>query len=221
MDVFEAIDSRRAVRAFSDQPVPPDSLERVLHAARRAPSSGNLQPWHLYVAGGAPLIRLKQRAAARAAAGDSGDDRQYPMYPDPLVAPYSDRFASAAAQRYRALGIERDDPDRPRKIAGLNTSAFGAPVVMFCYLEASMGPGQWADIGMYLQTIMLLLRAEGLHSCPQVMWTMFHETVRETVGAATDHILYCGLSVGFEEDTVPPLRTDRAPVQETVTFVGI
>ncbi|MFE7223881.1 nitroreductase [Nocardioides sp. NPDC057577] len=221
MDVFEAVDTRRAVRAFSDKPVPRESIERVLDAATRAPSSGNLQPWHLYVVAGEPLAGLKQRASARAAAGDPGDDRQYPMYPDPLTAPYSDRFTAAAAQRYQALGIERDDPDRPRKIAGLNTHAFGAPVVMFCYIEPSMGPGQWADVGMYLQTVMLLLRAEGLHSCPQVMWTMFHRSVREAVRTAADRILLCGLSVGFEDDSVPRLRTDRAPMQETVTMVGI
>lgn len=140
---------------------------------------------------------------------------------DPLVGPYSDRFAAAAAQRYQALGIERNDPDRPRKIACLNTSAFGAPVVMFCYMEPSVGPGQWTDVGMYRQTVMLLLRAEGLHSCPQVMWTMFHETVRETVEAPAGHVLCCGLSVGFADDAVPMLRTDRAPIQETVTLIGI
>lgn len=221
MDVFEAVESRRAVRAFSDKPVPRESVERVLDAATRAPSSGNLQPWHMYVVAGEPLSSLKQQASARAAAGDPGDDRQYPMYPDPLTPPYGDRFAATAAQRYQALGIERDDPDRPRKIAGMNTRAFGAPIVMFCYIEPSMGPGQWADVGMYLQTVMLLLRAEGLHSCPQVMWTMFHQSIREMVHAAADHILVCGLSVGFEDDSVPRLRTGRAPLQETVTMVGI
>ena len=221
MDVFEAVDTRRAVRAFSDRLVPRASLDRVLQSATRSPSSGNLQPWHLYVVAGAPLERLKQRATARAAAGEPGDDRQYPMYPDPLGPPYSDRFAAAASQRYQALGVARDDPDRPRKIASLNASAFGAPVVMFCYVEPSMGPGQWADVGMYLQTVMLLLRAEGLHSCPQVMWTMFRETVQETVNAPADHILVCGLSAGYEDESVPALRTGRAPVQETVTLIGV
>ena len=67
------------------------------------------------------------------------------MYPAELTSPYLDRFSAAAAQRYEALGIERDDPDRPRKIAALNSEAFGAPVVLFCYLDRTMGPGQWAD----------------------------------------------------------------------------
>ncbi|WTW92148.1 nitroreductase [Streptomycetaceae bacterium NBC_01309] len=221
MDVYEAVDSRRAVRAFSDEPVPREILDRVLTAATRAPSSGNLQPWHVYVVTGEPLARLKGQATARALAGDPGDDREYPMYPADLASPYLDRFSAAAAQRYKALGIERDDPDRPRKIAALNSAAFGAPVVLFCYLDRTMGPGQWADAGMYLQTVMLLLRAEGLHSCPQVMWTMYRKTVGQTVGVDDGRVLLCGVSVGFEKEDVPRLRTGRADMAETVSFVGI
>ncbi|MFC7386958.1 nitroreductase [Sphaerisporangium rhizosphaerae] len=220
MDVYEAVDSRRAVRAFSDEPVPKEVLERVLTAATRAPSSGNLQPWHLYVVAGEPLAELKKHATARALAGDPGDEREYPMYPAELTSPYLDRFSAAAAQRYKALGIERDDPDRPMKIATLNSAAFGAPVVVFCYLDRTMGPGQWGDAGMYLQTVMLLLRAEGLHSCPQVMWTMYRKTVSRIVGADDRLALFCGVSVGFEKEDVPRLRTERAELAETVSFIG-
>ena len=220
MDVYEAVDSRRAVRAFSDEPVSKETLERVLTTAARAPSSGNLQPWHVYVVTGEPLAELKRRATARALAGDPGDEREYPMYPAELVSPYSERFAAAAVQRYAELGIERDDPDRPKKIAALNSGAFGAPVVFFCYLDRTMGPGQWADAGMYLQTVMLLLRAEGLHSCPQVMWTMYRKTVNQAVGADDGPVLLCGVSVGFEHRGVPLMRTGRADLTETVTFIG-
>lgn len=220
MDVYEAVDSRRAVRAFSDEPIPEEVLRRVLTAAARAPSSGNLQPWHLYAVTGEPLAELKERATARALAGDPGDEREYPMYPAEMTSPYLDRFAAAAAQRYEALGIERDDPDRPRKIAALNSEAFGAPLVLFCYLDRTMGPGQWGDAGMYLQTVMLLLRAEGLHSCPQVMWTMYRRTVSRTVGAGDGLTLFCGVAVGFEKEGAPRLRTGRVDVTETVTFIG-
>ncbi|GGN21598.1 oxidoreductase [Streptomyces fuscichromogenes] len=220
VDVYEAVDSRRAVRAFSDEPVPRAVLERVLAAARRAPSSGNLQPWQVYVVTGEPLAGLKREATARARAGDPGDEREYPMYPAELATPYLDRFAEAAAQRYAALGIDRQDPERPVKITALNTEAFGAPVVLFCYLDRAMGPGQWADAGMYLQTVMLLLRAEGLHSCPQVMWTTYRETVGRLVGADDRLVLLCGLAVGFEREGAPRVRTGRAEVTETVRFIG-
>ncbi|MER5629191.1 nitroreductase [Streptomyces nitrosporeus] len=221
MDVYEAVYGRRAVRAFGAEPVPREVLERVLTAAARAPSSGNLQPWHVYAVAGEPLAALKRRATARALAGDPGDEREYLMYPAGLASPYADRFAAAAAQRYEALGIDRDDPGRPMKIAALNTEAFGAPLVLFCYLDRTMGPGQWADAGMYLQTVMLLLRAEGLHSCPQVMWTMYRRTVGRTVGAPGGLVLFCGLSVGFEEEGAPRPRTGRADMTETVDFIGM
>jgi len=172
------------------------------------------------VVAGEPLAKLKRLAKARALARDPGDEREYPMYPDGLGSPYVDRFTAAAAQRYRALGIDRDDPDRPSKVAALNTDAFGAPVVLFCYLDPTMGPGQWADAGIYLQTVMLLLRAEGLHSCPQVMWTMYRRTVSDAVGVKR-LILLCGVAVGYEDEAVPRLRTGRADLAETVAFVGL
>ncbi|MFF4315630.1 nitroreductase [Streptomyces sp. 900105755] len=220
MDVYEAVDSRRAVRAFSERPVPREVLTRVLAAAARAPSSGNLQPWQVYAVSGEPLADLKRRATARALAGDPGDGREYPMYPAELAEPYRERFAEAADLRYAALGIAREDPQRPVRIAALNTQAFGAPLVLFCYVDRAMGPGQWADAGMYLQTVMLLLRAEGLHSCPQVMWTMYRETVSRLVGAGDRLVLLCGLAVGFEEEGASGVRTGRADITETVRFIG-
>jgi nitroreductase len=209
------------VRAFEDTAVPGDVLQRVLQAASAAPSSGNLQPWRVFVVRGEPLARLKSVATERAANGDPGDPRQYPMYPEPLGEPYQDRYRRAADQRYAFLGVDRDDPERPREVAMMNARAFGAPVVLFCYLDPGMGPGQWADAGLYLQTVMLLLRAEGLNSCPQVMWTMFRENVRTTVGATEDMVLWCGLAIGYEQRE-PGKRdhADRAPLDETVAFLG-
>lgn len=221
MDVYEAVDSRRAVRAFSDAPVPKEALERVLAAATRAPSGGNLQPWRVFVVAGEPLADLKRQATARVLSGEPFDEPQYPMIPAGLASPYRDRYSTAAAQRYRALGIERNDVERPKKITTLNSQAFGAPVVLFCYVDQAMGTGQWGDAGMYLQTVMLLLRAEGLHSCPQAMWTLYRKTVSKMVGADDDLVLFCGMAVGYEKQGVPPLRTGRADLAETVSFIGV
>ncbi|MEU1167086.1 nitroreductase family protein, partial [Streptomyces sp. NPDC005921] len=46
MDVYEAVASRRAVRAFTDRPVPRETQERVLSAAPWAPSLAINQPGH-------------------------------------------------------------------------------------------------------------------------------------------------------------------------------
>jgi hypothetical protein len=72
---------------------------------------------------------------------------------------------------------------------------------------------------MYLQTVMLLLRAEGLHSCLQMAWSVYRKTVAEIVSPPDGLILFCGMSIGFEDVTVLHAPTRRAPLDETVTFV--
>ncbi|MDQ0401542.1 nitroreductase [Streptomyces sp. DSM 40167] len=91
---------------------------------------------------------------------------------------------------------------------------------MFCYIDRDLGRPQWSDVGMFLQTVMLLLRAEGLHSCTQMAWAKFHRTVAETVMPPRDLTLFCGMSIGYERPDARTTRTGRAPVRETVTFVG-
>jgi nitroreductase len=219
MDVYEAVTSRRAVRGFTDEEVPREVLERVLRAAARAPSGANLQPWNIYVLAGEPLAELKKRVAERVAAGDPGDEREYPMYPPALSSPYRERRSAAAEQRYGALEIARDDRLARQRAVAANWDCFGAPAGLFCYIHRDRGPAQWADLGMYLQTVMLLLRAEGLHSCPQMAWSVYRETVAEIVSAPAGLVLFCGLSIGFEDPTTNHATIGRAPLAETVRFV--
>ena len=220
MDVYEAVRSRHSVRAFTDRPVPKEAICRVLSAAAWAPSGSNIQPWHVYVLTGAPLTELKRLAGQRVAAGDSWDEREYEMYPAALPSPYRERKSAFGAQRYGAFGIARGDLEARQRAASGNWQFFGAPLGMFFYIDRSMGSAQWADVGMYLQTVMLLLRAEGLHSVPQMAWSVYHDTVAKVLSPPTQLILYCGMSIGYEDVTVHEPRTGRAPLDETVTFVG-
>ena len=221
MDVYVAVTSRRAVRGFTDVPVSREVLERVLSAAAWAPSGSNIQPWHVYVLTGGPLAELKRRAGERVAAGDPGDEREYEMYPPALKSPYHERRSAFGKQRYGALGISREDREARQRIAAANWNCFGAPAALFCYIDRDMGLPQWADVGGYLQTVMLLLRAEGLHSCPQMAWSQVRETVAEVLSPSDGLILFCGMSIGYEESTVSYVRTGRAPLDETVTFVDV
>src|SRR6478735_12405835 len=219
MDVYEAVTSRRSVRGFTDRPVPSEALERVLSAAAWAPSGSNLQPWHAYVLTGAPLAELKKRAGERLAAGDAWDEPEYEMYPSELKSRYRERRSAFGEQRYGALGIPREDIEARQRAAAANWDCFGAPAALFCYIDRDLGPAQWSDVGMYLQTVMLLLRAEGLHSCPQMAWSQVHETVDDVLSPPDGLILFCGMSIGYEDPTVSYVRTGRAPFHETVTFV--
>lgn len=219
MDVYDAVTSRRAVRGFTDQPVPAEVLQRVLTAAAWSPSGSNIQPWTIYVVTGAPLAELKKRATERVATGMPWDEREYEMYPADMQAPYRDRRAAFGKERYSALGIARDDWEARHRAAIANWDCFGAPAALFCYIDRNLGPAQWADAGMYLQTVMLLLRAEGLHSCPQMAWSQVRSTVADVLSPPPELTLFCGMSIGYEDPAVSYPRTGRAPLSETVTFV--
>ncbi|QDN91023.1 nitroreductase [Streptomyces sp. RLB3-6] len=207
MDVYEAVTSRRAVRGFIDRPVPREVLERVLSAAAWAPSGSNLQPWHVYVLTGRPLGELKELAGGRVTARDPWDEREYEMYPPTLKSPYRERRSAFGAERYSALGIAHEDWEARQRAASANWKCFGAPAALFCYIDRGLGRPQWSDLGMYLQTVMLLLRAEGLHSCPQMAWSVYRKTVAEVLSPPDDLILFCGMSIGFEDIAVPYTRT--------------
>jgi nitroreductase len=86
-----------------------------------------------------------------------------------------------------------------------------------------MGPPQWSDMGMFLQTVMLLLREAGLDSCPQECWAAFPDTVRRHIQVPDDHIFFCGMAIGYRDPNEPAnaLVVERAPLSEFVRFVGL
>lgn len=139
MDVYEAVTSRRAVRGFTDRPVPREVLERVLSAAAWAPSGSNLQPWHAYVLTGGPLAELKKRAGKRVVAGDPWDEREYEMYPSAMKSPYRERRSAFGRERYSALGIAREDWEARQRAASENWQCFGAPAALFYYIDRDLG----------------------------------------------------------------------------------
>jgi nitroreductase len=66
---------------------------------------------------------------------------------------------------------------------------------------------------------MLLLRAEGLHSCPQMAWSQVRSTVADVLLPPEDLMLFCGMSIGYEDPAAALPRTLRAPLAETVTLI--
>ena len=50
MDLLDAVAKRRSIRIYKKQDLPPGIIEKLLEAARHAPSAGNVQPWEFVVA---------------------------------------------------------------------------------------------------------------------------------------------------------------------------
>lgn len=224
MNVHEAIASRRSVRDFLSTPVPAETIRRVLSAAARAPSGGNLQPWHIDVVAGDTLERFKASMRERLAQSrESAEATDYDIYPKQLASPYRERRYKVGEDMYALLGIAREDKAARLRWLANNYRFFGAPLALFCSVDRRMGPPQWSDLGMYLQSVMLLLREEGLDSCPQECWSLYPGTVAEFIGMPNERMLFCGMSIGHRnpDSAVNQLVADRAPLEEFVRFHGL
>ncbi|MGN6496454.1 MAG: nitroreductase [Tsuneonella sp.] len=222
MSVSEAVATRRSVRAFLDRPVDAGTIERVLEKAQRAPSGGNVQPWHAVVLSGEPLANLLEAVAGVFPQGRAAHSPEYAIYPPELDGVYEQRRRGVGEDMYGALEIPRED--KPKRLAWFanNFRAFGAPVLMLVHTPRYMGPPQWADVGMWLQSVMLLLREDGLDSCPQEAWAVYNRQIREVVELPDDHIFFCGLAIGWRDPAaaVNQFPVARAPLGEVVRFAG-
>lgn len=219
MRVSNAVAARRSVRGFLDRAVDLELLRRLALLAARAPSGGNLQPWHIDVVTGDAMAELKAIMAAKLMAGER-EEPAYDIYPPALTSPYRDRRFQVGEAMYGHVGIPREDKAARRAWFANNFRFFGAPVALFCTVDRQMGPPQWSDLGMYLQTLMLLLVDEGLASCPQECWAMFPETITAFLGTPPERMLFCGIAIGYEDEGEPAngLRTVRAPSEEWLRF---
>lgn len=218
LTVSEAVLSRRSIRAFTDRPVPLDALERVLDRARWAPSGCNFQPWEATVLTGAPLRALQDKLAK----APPQDPVEYVVQPPDIPQEYRDRLAAMGAKQYGAQGIARDDAAMRAQAVANNVVSFGAPVLLLCHIPRVMGLPQWSDVGMWLQTIMLLLREEGLDSCPQEFMSLWGRLIKEHIGISdAEQILFCGMAIGYRDDApVNNFERERAPLERQVRFFG-
>jgi nitroreductase len=219
MTVSEAVLSRRSIRAFKPDPVPQDVLRRVMDKARWAPSGCNFQPWEATILTGAPLAELQ----AKMLVTPLQDPIEYSWSQPEVIPECKARLHAVGAAMYQAMGVGRGDGDARADFVRNNVTSFGAPAVLMCYFDRRMGPPQWSDTGMWLQTIMLLLREEGLDSCPQEFLAMHARLIKDFIGVSDEtHIFFCGIAIGYrnEENPVNGFERAREPVDGNVRFLG-
>jgi len=223
MKVSEALKTRITCRAFLDKPVPEATVKQILEEAKYAPSGGNLQPWHAYVITGDRLKEFLAIVAEKQKANPFGDgDTEYDIYPKGLTDPYKSRRFKCGEDMYATIGVPREDKEGRMKQFMRNFRFFEAPVAMFFAIDRQMGLGQWSDLGMFIQSLMLVAREHGLHTAPQEAWAIWHKTVSEFLDMPDELMLFCGLGLGYMDESAPinQLRTDRAPLEEFATLSG-
>jgi nitroreductase len=220
MNVSEALATRKSVRAFRPDPVPRAVIETILVGAARAPSGGNLQPWKVHVLLGEARDELVRRTKARMAENPRGGVPEYHIYPPELTEPYKTRRFAIGEAMYATMGIPRDNKAARLMQFVRNWEFFGAPVGLIISIDRQMQQGQWADLGMFLQSVMLLAREHGLHTCAQEAWAPFHETVRDYLKIPAEEMIFCGMAIGHADDSaaINRLVSERAPLADWATI---
>jgi nitroreductase len=222
LSVAELLKARTSIRAFESTPISRATVYALLDAARWAPSGGNLQPWKVIAVSGEAKERVVNLAVQTLLKNPAGEVGAHPVYPEKLEEPYRSRRFKIGEDMYALLGIGREN--KPARLAWFarNYSFFGAPVGLFFIIDRKMGHGQWAHLGMFMQSLALAAQDQGLSTCMQESWAMLRDTLHAHFGLPEHEMIYCGMALGYADAEAPvnSLRSDREPVEGFATFVG-
>lgn len=192
MDVFEAMETCRAIRHLRPDPVPAELIDRVLHAATRAPSPGNSQGWDFVVV----------------------DDPA-------LKTPIADAVRSAMADRVAAMPRpDRTTRLMLDGTAKLVDTLDQAPVIIFVtgpVIYPSWSPREqftWSALYPAAQNIILAARALGLGTTFTTLHNTAEPTIRQVLGIP-DHIrIAVTIPLGWPDAEFGPVK--RRPLTDFV-----
>jgi len=192
---LDIITTRHCKRAFLGEPVPRAVLESVLAAAANAPSGKNTQPWRVEIVEGATLAALSRRLCALFDA-NTLPTPDYAYSPDPEPPEFVERARACGHAIFSHKGIDRHDRAARREHSRENFLFFNAPRVCIFHLPKPAERGNFLDLGMFMQNVMLGLVAYGLGSCPQASIAGYPDAICECLGLAENRLVVAGLAIG-------------------------
>ena len=217
MKVSEAVLSRRSIRAFTSEPIDNQIIKDLLNLAARSPSGGNLQPWKIYVINDRSMKKFIEFQAK----WNQPEVPAYDIYPSNLKEPYRTSRYQLGETMYELLNIPRDDKEARLKQVMRNFQFFDAPAALFCFVDKQMGPPQWSDLGMFLQTFMLLAQEVGVDTCAQEAWAMKNDSVSEFVGAmkVISYFVVWLWVIRTRAASINKLSSERRPIDQWAKFL--
>ena len=213
---------RRAKRGFLNTPVPRETVNDILNAARFAPSSSNTQPWRCYVLTGSARDRITSKAVETFRAGPEKLAPEYPFFPQPLHDPFIGRFNQFRGQLGDAVGVPRSDKYGRLKDVERQFRFFEAPVGIIFTMDRKLEWASFICYGCFLQNMMLAARARGLDTCAQQIWSLQHRLLREELGFPETAMVIAGMSLGWANNTLPEnnMVNHKLAIEDFVEFVS-
>lgn len=221
MSVTDALAQRRTIRAFKPDPVPAETIREIVDLARQSASNSNTQPWHIAVVSGDARDRL-EKALLDAITSGSKPHPEWPAGGVGLKGDYKQRQIDCAMGYYDTVGVSRDDKAARQKLLLRNWSFFGAPHAAFLSMPKTMHRANAIDIGIFLQSLMLLMTERGIASCPQGALAAYPDPVRAVVDVPDDNGIIVGLSFGYADTKAKAndVQMPREPLDRIASFTS-
>ncbi len=226
------VHSRRSVRNFLSDGIPPTVMDAVLADANASPSWSNTQPYKLAIASGTVRDRLQAELTSRFDKGmaaqrggllgklkllatrdglPDGDFVTNFEYPKDL----QPRRRATGHGLYELLGIGRKDHAAREAQMRKNFEFFGAPTAIFVFVHGGLREFSVLDAGILVQTLMLSAHAHGLGTCAQGALATWGGPVRAEFDVPKDYKLICGISIGYASShAVNGFKPGRGKVDE-------
>jgi nitroreductase len=210
--------SRRSTRDFLATPIEDSLLKQVLNDGVTAPSWSNTRPFMVAVAQGEQRDRISQALVGRLrdsaelpGQGANPDFTHVIPYPEGL----NERSQRVGKGIYETLGIDRSDKAARFRFLERNYEFFGAPVALFFFSHRGLDRFGTLDLGLYMQTVMLAAKVNGLGTCAQGYLGNYPDIIKSEFEVSDDYALVCGMSIGYPSDhPINSWQAERLPIEE-------
>jgi len=218
MSVISLLEERYSARAYLNKPVRQALLEAIFKQAQQAPSNCNVQPWQTCVVSGDKKEQLKNDLIATVMKGESPnpDFNWLPKY----EGIHRDRQFGSANALYSAIGVTREDKKGRQMAMIRNWQFFDAPHVAFFTMDKYLDIMGAVDLGIYAQTLSLILAEHGLSCCMQGALGQFPDPIKKALNLPEQRGVLFGMSFGYADESaaVNNTRTDRESIDNAVSF---
>lgn len=218
MSFAELIKNRASVRAFTRQAIEKPLLDEIFNQAQNSISNCNVQPWQTMVVSGNSLKMLKDSLVSEI----MGGKQPYPEFDwlPQYKAHHRDRQFGSANALYGAMSIDR--ADKPARQAAMlrNWTFFDAPHAVFFCMDKYLGIMGAVDMGIYAQTLSLLMQDAGISSCMQGALGQFPGPIKNMLDIPDNLGILFGMSFGYADESAPvnSTKTERVAIDSSVSF---
>lgn len=201
-NVFEALQSRYTCREFKSVPIPQKTIETMLEAANRTPSTANTQPWEVYVASGSILNRLRERFREHAERKVAPN----PFFPFPQEWPpdLDQRRKEVQILQMERAGVHPGDTTEEPAHRARQHGFFNAPAVVYLCMDQDLGPWSVFDLGAFSQSLMLAAQNLDVDTAPALMLVDYPDAIREELRIPQNLAIVIGIAMGYGTERSRP-----------------